>query len=212
LKKVLFAAIALTLALTTSSCGSNLIKITVDGEKYIDKTNDITYYGAPVSYEPRTVGAEYAHYGDTVLCQIKGLEPTQWLTEAYDGIGSVYYSSDTVLPTLDMFEPVQIYICVEDAITMQIGKVDTQSEVDAIASALTDGEATDMPLAGDDSYHLKFLSDTYYGIYYDVLYIEDSASGDNYIYDRGTKKCVAVGSLMKTYLPDDVETTAETAQ
>lgn len=210
MKKTILAGAALALLLVFTSCGSNLIKITVDGDKYIDKTNDITYYGATVSYEPRAVGAQYAHYGDTVLCQIKGLEPAEWLTESYDGIGSVYYSSAITLPTLNNFEPTEIYICIEEAITMQIGKVAVQSDVDAIAAAMTGGEAVDMPLAGDDSFHLKFLSDTYYGIYYDILYIEDSASDENYLYDRGTKKCVAVGDLMKKYLPDDVETTAET--
>ena len=183
-----------------TSCDS-LVKITYEDGKYIDKTNGVTYIGASVSYEPVKIGSEYAKYGKTILYEISGLDPAQWLTESYEGIGSIYYADTVTLPSLQEFGAVKIYVCIEAAITMQVSTIDDEAAVSATVEALN-AESVDLPQDGINNYHLKFVSDTYPSLYYDILYIEVDDQ-HNYLYDRATKQCVDVGRLLKDFLPSD---------
>ena len=61
------------------------------------------------------------------------------------------------------------------------------------------------------TYHLKFHSDDYAGLYYSVLFIMrgEGADGDYFLYDRGIKKCVEVPyELFFGWIYDDSEDTA----
>ena len=92
-----------------------------------------------------------------------------------------------------------MYICVEQVITVSIGTVDDKTGIDAIVDSFVSGEPTTIIQSGS-SYKLKFSSDKYPGLYYNLMYIEGD-DGENYIYDRSTQTCVDVGDVLQTYMP-----------
>ena len=197
----IFLAAALFFASMASSC-SGLVKLKYQDGKYVDSRNGISYISAPVCFEPESVGAEYAEYDKTVLHEIGGLDPREWLTETYEGIGSVYYSDKIELPTLETFGAKSAYICIADAITIQMGEIDSADDVREIIDLFSRGEEVALPVDGTASYHIKFVSDDWPSIFYDVLYVEHD-SQHNYLYDRSTKRCVDIGRALKQYLPSD---------
>lgn len=188
-------------AVLLTSC-SSLVKITYKDGKYIDKSHDITYLAAEVNYEPIVVGTSYAQYKDTVLYRVKGLEPAEYLTEYYNGVGSMYYSDKIKLPSLSEFGATQIYICSSDNITMHLCTIDDKETVDTVIKTLLEGEPVELPPDGVSSYHLKFKSDTYPAFYYDILYVVGK-NAEKYLYDRSTKHCVDAGTLISEYLPTE---------
>jgi len=174
------------------------VKITYKDGKYIDRAGGVTYLAAGVCYEPVSVGDEYAVYGKTVLYEINGLDPKEWMTEKYDGIGSIYYSEEINLPAFEEFEPNKIYACEVDYIIVRIAEVTDLIDVNAVTDLYLNGEQTELPIDGTHSYHLKFSSEKYPGIYYNLLYV--IADGGNYLYDRDTKRCVEIGGVLEKYI------------
>ena len=202
MKKAVLSLILLILVL--SGCG-NLIRLSYKDGKYIDKKNNISYIPASVSYEPVSVGAEYAVYDKRVIYIIPGMDPKQWLTEEYEGIGSLYYADTITPPKLEEFGANLIYICVEDNIIMKVNEISDQAKVADIVNTFANGEKTELPPDGSNVYHLKFISSEWPSLYYDILYVEYD-SEHNYLYDRGTKHCVDIGRLLKDVLPDNITT------
>jgi len=200
MKKMILSAL-LTAALITMSACSSLVRIEYKDNYFVDSAHNIQYDMASVSYEPVSVGAEYAQCGKTLLYEIPGADPTQWLTEAYEGIGSVFYSTEIALPTLAEMKPNNVQICVTNVKTISIGSITEQADIDAVVDALTNGESVMMPPNGT-SFDLKFLSETYPFLQYSVVYIK-CADGGRYLYDRGARKTVKAGDLLERYLPDD---------
>lgn len=182
-----------------------MVKITYSDGKYIDKAGGVTYLSAGVSYEPVSVGEEYAEYNKTVLYRIGFLNPKEWLTEKYEGIGSIYYSEDLKLPEFGEFEAVKILICAVDVITISINTVEDKADINAVAELYLNGEQTELPIDGRNSYHLKFASDKYPGIYYNILYVE-GRDGRNFLFDRDTKRCVEAGKALEKYLWNEGDT------
>ncbi len=171
--------------------------------RHKDKKNGVTYVSAPLCYEPERTGEEvYATCKKLKLdlYEIDGLEPTEWLSEQYEGIGGVWHSEDTTLPDdITGFDADRMYICQEKVITVSLGTVDDKDDIDAVVKAFTEGEPVSLVQEGE-SYKLKFASDKYPGLYYNLMYIE-GGDGNNYIYDRTTKTCVDVGDVLLDYLP-----------
>lgn len=200
MKKIIITALLTAAMLTMSAC-SSLVKIEYKDNYFVDSAHKIQYDMASVSYEPVSVGAEYAQCGKTLLYEIPGAEPTEWLTEAYEGIGSIFFSTEIALPTLAEMKPNNIQICVTNVKTISIGSVTEQSDIDDIVDVLTNGEEVMTPPKGD-SYDLKFLSEVYPFLQYSVVYIKCS-DGSRYLYDRGARKTVNAGDLLEKYLPDD---------
>ena len=97
------------------------------------------------------------------------------------------------------FDADRMYICQEKVITVSLGTVDDKDDIDAVVKAFTEGEPVSLVQEGE-SYKLKFASDKYPGLYYNLMYIE-GGDGNNYIYDRTTKTCVDVGDVLLDYLP-----------
>lgn len=188
-----------------ASC-DNLIKLKYENGRYVDAMNGVAYVSAPVCFEPEAVGEAYAQYDKTVLYQISGLDPKEWLTEQYEGIGSVYCSEKIDIPDIQSFGADFAYICVSDVLTMQIGEISDKSAVEEIVRLYAEGEEVALPTDGTASYHIKFSSELYPSIFYDVLYVEHD-SQHNYLYDRSTKKCVDIGRALKSYLPSDEDLT-----
>ena len=195
----LLAAVVTLAALT--SCTS-LVRLVYKDGKYVDARNGVSYLSAPVCFEPESVGEEYAQYDKTVLYTVGKLDPKMYLTEAYEGIGSIYYSDKIELPTLETFGAVSAYICISDMITIQTGEITDKNDVQTLVSLFCEGEETTLPADGTMSYHIKFVSEDYPSIFYDILYVEHD-SQHNYLYDRSTKRCVDIGRAMKEYLPSD---------
>lgn len=199
MKKTLLPLLFITAVLLTSC--SQLIRITYKDGKYIDSVNNIQYENASVSYEPVSEGTEYASYNKTVLYTIPGAEPTEWLAEKYEGIGSVFYSEDTVLPALSEFEASGIQIFVSGFNNLAVASIDDAEVIAELTDILANGEQTEAKNT-DDSYSLKIASDKYPFLYYNLVYII-SSDGERYVYDRGTKKTVAVGTLLDKYFTGD---------
>ena len=222
--------IALLSALILSAalfCSCTLSLTEQDG-KLIDKKNGITYLPAPICFEPISTDAEvYAKSGKLELYPITGLDTSEWISEPYDGIGGVWYADAITLPTLGEFGADKIYICVESTITTALGQVTDQSDVDAIVDAFMTGEKVSVPDSGK-SYKLKFESEKYPGIYFNLLFIAKPMEGeqtitldpddpdseiktvpyyyyDCFLYDRSTKTCVKIGNELEQYLGFNVE-------
>lgn len=201
IKKTRFLLLLLLcVSLCFTSC-DNLIRVTYKDGYYVDTVNNIKYFNASVSYEPVSVGAEYAKYNDIVLYKIAGADPTQWMTEAYEGIGSIFYAEDVALPTLSEMNPIAVYVCGSETKTISLSTVEDADVIAQLCSLIENGEQTE---AGSykNSYYLKFSSEAYPFLYYSVVYIIGD-NGGRYAYDRGTKKCVDIGYLLETYFPID---------
>jgi len=199
LKKT-FLPLLFIIALLLTSC-SQLIRITYKDGKYIDSANNIKYENASVSYEPVSEGTEYARYNKTVLYTIPGTEPTEWLAEKYEGIGSIFYSEAAVLPALSEFEAVKILIFVSGFNNLAVASIDDAEVIAELTDIIAAGEQTEAKNTYD-SYSLKIASDKYPFIYYNLVYII-SSDGERYVYDRGTKRTVAVGNLLDKYFTGD---------
>lgn len=182
-----------------SSC-SNLHKIEYDNGFYVDRSNGIKYISAPVSYEPVSVGEEYAKCGDTILHRVPNVDPKLWLTEEYDGIGALYYAQGVNFPSIGNFNTTVIHLCTSEILTIGIGSIEDDDVIAKIVDAVDNGDDV-VPGEVSVRYFLKFASDDYPWLYYSVVYFA-SSDGDHYIYDRSTKRTVSVGSLISDILPD----------
>lgn len=191
--------------ISAASCsGSGLVRIVYENGLYVDKTNNIKYRDASVSYEPAEIGDEYGKFeDDLILHKITGADPKEWITEAFEGIGAVYYSEAVTLPALENFGANKIYICISGLKTIGIGTIEETDIVNELIQTIQTGEQRETNDAAD-SYYLKFVSETYPFLYYNVMYIK-TVTGEHLLYDRGTKRCVAVGDIIEKYLPDTPE-------
>lgn len=188
-------------ALLSTSCGSLVVLSKSDDGMLVNKSKGLEYTYAPTYIEPVSVGDEYAVYkrSGMTLYEIPGLDPTQWLCEEYTGSSMVFYSPDIEIPTLEEFAPVTVYICVSDEITIAVATVDDAETIAAVVDAYMNGEEVTYPLVDSIAYYqLKFASDTYKGIYYNLTY---AVFDEGYfIYDRSTKRCVAADGLLETFI------------
>jgi len=199
MKKTLLSLLLAAVLLSFAAC-SGLVKLTPEGDGYVDEKNDITYLCAPVSYEPKKLGDEYAYYktkngGEVRLHTVGESDPKQWLSESYDGIGALYYSSDITLPTIAEFGADSIYVCIVGDVIMHVLTIDDTATINEIVNIMTTSEPVSMPASGAQSYHLKFISPTYPDIYYDILYIIDN-DDNGFFYDRSTKCAYEAGNVL----------------
>lgn len=208
MKKLLLSVFLIT-AIYLTSC-SQIIRITYKDGLYIDAANNIKYTNASVSYEPVSVGSEYAQFNKTTLYTIPGTEPKQWLTEKYEGIGSVFYAEGVALPTLAEFGATKIQVCVSELKTVGIATIEDAAVIAKVVDALENGEQTEVKNSSD-SYYLKVASDNYPFLYYNLIFIKAS-DGERYLYDRGTKRNVAVGTLLDKYLPNNEQLLTQTSE
>lgn len=194
----IFCTLCIT-CLTLSSC-SSLISLSYENDLLIDKKNNVRYTYAPASFEPASIGEEYAEYKktNTVLYKIPGLSPQEWLAEQYEGVGSLFYSTSIALPSLGEFEANEIFVSVSADVSITLANITDADDIAAVINALENGEKEILPATYTNCYDLKFASDKYPCIYYKVYYFD--CGGDNcYIQDRGTGKCVYVGAMLREY-------------
>ncbi|MBQ3125705.1 MAG: hypothetical protein IJC15_01425 [Clostridia bacterium] len=210
------AAAALAAAISLTACSST-IPLKAEGGLYHDESNGVAYAMAPMCYEPQTIGDAYASFksGSTevVLYEVAGLDPTDYLTEAYSGASSMFVASDITLPDLAGFAPNVIHLCVQSNSVWEFATVTDQAEIDEIVRVYTEGESVPYPAKPPNAdLRFKFASPDYPGLYYNLVYVD---YGDaRYLYDRETRRCVEVGDLLREYIDGKIitETEAETTE
>ena len=183
-----------------AGCKSDQIRVdvhlTYDAERdaLTDAERGVAYQWASVSYEPAVVGSPYADWDDIILYEVADWDPALLLTEEWTGVGGLLYASDHPLPTLREMDPDLIYICTSSVTTTCIGQIDDREVVTEAVYYLETNESVGLPDDGTTSCYLKFASEDYAGIYYNIVYIERGSGADMqiFLYDRGTKKCVEV--------------------
>ena len=217
-KTLVLSLLALLPCLALCGCDDT---VKVDVHLTYDAAQDAlveTEYGladgfASVSYEPAYVGDAYADWEETVLYEVKGWSPEVLLTEEWGGIGSMLYALDSPLPTLREMNPDTIYVCSTGTTTSCLLTVDDLDTVTEAAYYFLTGEAIALPEDGDVSYSMKFHSDDYAGIYYNLVYIQrgEGEEREIFLYDRGEKRCVQIPDevFYDWMYTDEVETVAE---
>ncbi len=189
--------------------------ITDEDGLFLEPKSGVRYAAAPMCYEPQTVGDPYASFTlgslEVVFCEVEGLDPTEWLSEAYTGTGSMLVAADTVLPDLAGFAPDTIYLCVQSASVWAFASVTDPAVIDEVVRVYTEGEAVPYPATTPDAdLRFKFASPDYPGVYYNLIYVD---YGDaRYLYDRGSGRCVEVGDLLRDYIDGKIITEEETAE
>lgn len=156
-----------------------------------------------ISYEPVAIGAGAAGFGDAVLYAIKGFAAADYLTEDYDGTGGIFYRADTVLPSLSQMHPDRAIICVQEQLTLGVGEITDAAILEKMIALLESGKDVGLEEASQ-VYQIKFASEEYPAFYYRVSYFE-KADGTRCLYDRDSKKAVALGDLLNDYIPSAAE-------
>jgi hypothetical protein len=198
--KKLFPLILAAVMLLASCDSLSLIKITHKDGYYIDKQNGIKYDTASVSYEPVSTGDAYAKYGDRILYSLGNMNPKEWLSEEYDGIGSIYYNADEVTPpSLSEFNANKIYICVPGEIVFAISEITDKPLIKSVINQLHNGENSIMPQEIYSVHHLKFASEDFPYLYYNIVYTI-SDDGRTFLSDRGEKICVDAEEILNKYI------------
>lgn len=198
--KILSAALA---CLLLTACSLDLVSFQYgDGQLY-NKRQGLYYKAAPTSYAPVVIGDAYGYYKDMdmTLYGIKGQDPAQWLTQENNGgATTVFYNIDLTLPTIAEMAPHTVYICTGEEITYSVGTIDDQTAIDTLVDLFTNGEAVEWPLVDAVvTYDLLFLGDAYPFLYYHLTYGEFPEG--TFLYDRNTKRCVAIGDTLTTWIP-----------
>lgn len=189
--------------LLLSSCSSTLVNLKYEDGQMKNKRLGLVYTPAPTNYEPVSVGEAYGYYekSDMTLYEIKGLDPKEWLTQAYAGSATtIFYSDDVTLPTLEELAPNKIFVTEGDSITIGVATIDDQTVIDRVIDLFINGEYAEWPLVGAyKTYELKFYSEENYPhIYYNLTYGEFDEG--IFLYDRNTKHSVQIGDTLSDFI------------
>ncbi|MGN1346265.1 MAG: hypothetical protein ACI4V1_05735, partial [Eubacteriales bacterium] len=184
-------------------CSGTLVNLKYEDGKIQNKRLGLSYTPAPTNYEPVSVGEAYGYYekSDMTLYEIKGLDPHDWLTQAYAGSATtIFYSDDITLPTLTEMHPNKIYVTEGDSVTVSICAIDDQDVIDHVIDLFQNGEYAEWPLIDAYiTYELKFYSEENYPhIYYNLTYGEFSEG--IFLYDRNTKRSVLIGDALADFI------------
>jgi hypothetical protein len=197
------AALLAVCVISLSSCTFFLHTMTYDKTLNIftDKKTGIKYTDAPSCYEPVQLGDEYAKWkisGENVIFyEVKGMDPRQWLAEEGK---TIFYAEDITLPGLRELAPVGIYICVEEDYSIALVEITDADDIQGIINLWENGEALSYPgITPEATYRLKFLSEKYPGIYYNLIYVKYS-DGTAYLYSRDSGRCVVAGDIVESYI------------
>ncbi len=207
MKKHVSRAMALALAcvmLVGSLTACRLHKVAYDTEDhvYADARTGIRYIDAPGCYEPVAIGDEYAkmtYNGKTavVFHEVGGMDPAKWLCEEGK---TVFYAEGETLPTLTEMAPEKVHLCIEEVSTMVISTITDAKDISALIDVWLNGEEVAYTgLEPDINLRVKFESQSYPGLYYSLIYLENS-DGTKVLYDRYASRCVDAGDVLLDYV------------
>ncbi len=197
------------LGVSLMSCSAKVVKMEFSEDGALVDEDGAVYKYAPVGYEPTEQGEEYGLIEGIMeekLYRIGDMDPSLWLTTEYSGAATTVYYSETIdLPSLSELDPELCYICEVGEKTYSIytlGEAEGEEDViEKIVSAMYDEalEPEIWPRAdANETYMLKLYSEKWPAIYYNLVYAQCESGG--YIYDRASKKCVAVGDILNGYI------------
>lgn len=180
----------------------NYVSLKYKDGKYCDKSNKINYLAAPINYEPVSVMTKaYAKIdGKYFAYPIKNTDTKEWLAEDYHGIYSVYYNEKIHLPALEEMEPDKMIVCLDGAESVVgVATVTDKDDLAAMLDTVKNGERVEIPQKeGSTVYMLRFTSEKYSWLYYDIVYIitDDGC----FYYDRGLNIGVLADDTLVPYL------------
>lgn len=170
----------------------------------------IVYIQAPSSYEPVWMGSQCGTMRtgsqSSVLYEIKGIDPLQWLTTE---AGEVFYNKETPLPSLSDMKPVALTVSSDRYTSIELGRLDDVEKVRALSDQVAMGELVQKPLrAPSVKYTIRFESEEYPGIYYRLEYLEYAlpvmsggvSHGCYFLYDSDSQCMVAVDKTLYHFL------------
>lgn len=195
--KILAGVLASVSVLT--SCSGTLVNLTYKDGQFKNDRLDLAYTPAPSNYQPVSVGKAYAYYEemDMTLYEIIGLDKKDWLTEDLSsGAASIFYSDDVTLPTLEEMNPTEIFVCSNTEVIFALATIEDKEIIDALIDVFVNGEECEWPIIDSiATYDMKFHSEELYPhLYYSLIYGEFSSG--KYLYDRNTKRCVNIGTIL----------------
>lgn len=220
IKRILFAALALTMALCLCACGGTKIKYNGEDGSYTDKKGN-EYLRAPAAYEPvsyetdKAFGKLIAGIGEFELYQIAHAPEGEWVTTAD---GDVLYRKDVQLPSLTEFGATNIYVCREGEKIHAFANITKTDEINAILKTYLEGESIPYPnKVATESLRLRIASDKYPFLFYRLTYLEYASDvivytvdaqgneietnyGKYFIYNRDDGRCVPAGDVVHTYV------------
>ena len=190
-------------AIILLSCSTSLVNFKYENKHFINKRLGLSYTAAPLNYQPVAVGEAYGYYekADLTLYEIKGLDRNKWLTEEYNGASTtIFCADDVVLPSLKELGANKILICLEGELIYSLAVVEDIELINQVIDLFINGEAATWPVIDSiQRYELKFYSeDNYPHIYFNLSYGEFPEG--KFIYDRETKRCVEIGSILDQYV------------
>ena len=163
-----------------------------------DPIRGVTYYLAPMCYEPISYfpNDTYAKYKTTEFFEVKNAATTDYICTADMGIFDLYYSGEITLPSLSDFNANYTRVCKIGNVAIMTHSIEKEKTENIINHFLT-AETVDPALIVDvkSTLYLKLMSDSYSAIYYVINYYR-TGSGEHYLYDRTTGRCVAIDSSM----------------
>ena len=166
------------------------------GSNLIDKKHDITYWLAPMCYQPVTIleTNPYGKFDKTFVYAIKDIEPTKLITTDVDDIYDVYYSEDFNLPSLEEFKIKNAFICDVGEIAIPVGMLD-ENEAKYAANAILKYENSSYPsdVVTSSIQYIYFQSTEYTYLFYYIEFFS-TKSGERYLYNRSYNRCVKLGS------------------
>lgn len=184
------------------SCSGSLVNLSYNEGQLVNKRLGLAYTPAPTTYQPVSIGEPYGFYGksELTLYEIKGLDPKEWLTQEYLGSATTIFYADTVaLPDLSDFAPTKVIICSNEEITYALATISEKNVIDALVDVFENGTACEWPLVDAiGTYDMKFQSEELYPhLYYNLIYGEFPEG--KFLYDRNTKHCVNIGTILDDY-------------
>jgi|GEM_PF-2560548 len=203
-KRIIAIMLVLISIVAAASCANaDLVTLKYADGMLVSKSAKLTYKPLPLTFEPAEVMEEYAVYKDTILYALKGMDPTKWISEKYEGIATVFCAEDIYIPTLSEFGADRIIICLYEELTLGIHEIKDADIIAQVIDMFENGEEVEWPLINSiGRYQIKFASPDYPGLYFNLEYglFEEGA----FIYDRTTKKCVDGNGIFDEYINNSV--------
>ena len=193
---LLLVAVILLSVFLSSYLGVVHLRSEDGGITLVDKKKDVKYLLAPMCYEPIAYMTDvYAEYGETEYYAVKNADPLQYLCTIDMNIFDLYYAEGIALPDLTRFNANYTRVCRVGEIAIMSHSIEKEGTEGIIKHFLT-AETVDSSLITGVSttLYLKFMSDDYKFMYYVITYYE-TKSGERYLYDRTTNRCVSLGDL-----------------